>query len=69
MTQIEERWDNNLKHAQLCDEAGLEFQLPIAHWIGCAGATLSFVDFVGEFPYFRGEVLPRLEAIGLRERM
>ena len=43
MTQIEERWDsswdNNLKQAQLCDEAGLEFQLPIARWIGYGGAT------------------------------
>lgn len=34
--------------------------------IGCAGATLSFVDFAREFPYFRDEVLPRLEARGLR---
>ena len=38
MTRIEERWDsswdNNLKQAQLSDEAGLEFQLPIARWIG-----------------------------------
>ena len=30
--------------------------------------TLSFVDFVGEFPYFRDEVLPRLEAKGLPEK-
>ena len=45
MTQIEERWDsswdNNLKQAQLCDAAGLEFQLPIARWIGY-GATTNF---------------------------
>ena len=71
MIKIEERWDsswgNNLKQAQLSDDAGLEFQLPIARWIGCAGATLSFVDFAGEFPYFRDEVLPRLEETGLRE--
>ena len=148
MTKIDERWDNNLKQAQLSDEAGLEFQLPIARWIGyggttnfrhdelhdyyardnagwtavdrvielmfanaesfpkdvikmlrermvgghggmplvgtpdkvvaelerlheigCAGATLSFVDFVGEFPYFRDEELPRLEDKGLREKL
>ena len=37
-------------------------ELEKLHGIGCAGATLSFVDFVGEFPYFRDEVLPRLEA-------
>ena len=73
MTQIEERWDsswdNNLKQAQLSDDAGLEFQLPIARWIGYGGTTLSFVDFVGEFPYFRDEVLPGLEEKGLRVRM
>ena len=34
--------------------------------IGCAGADSSFVDFAGEFPYFRDEVLPRLEEKGLR---
>lgn len=43
ITKIDERWDsswdNNLKQAQLCDEAGLEFQLPIARWIGYGGAT------------------------------
>ena len=43
MTRIEERWDsswdNNLEQAQLSDEAGLEFQLPIARWIGYGGAT------------------------------
>jgi dimethylsulfone monooxygenase len=35
---------------------------------GFAGTTLSFVDYAGEFPYFRDEVLPRLERKGLRER-
>lgn len=71
MTQIDERWDsswhNNLKQARLSDEVGLEFQLPIARWIGYPGATLSLVDFAGEFSYFRDEVLPRLEEKGLRE--
>lgn len=33
---------------------------------GFAGATLSFVDYAKEFPYFRDEVLPRLERRGLR---
>jgi len=42
-------------------------ELAKLHEIGCAGATLSFVDFSGEFPYFRDEVLPRLETMGLRE--
>lgn len=34
---------------------------------GFSGTTLSFTDYVREFPYFRDEVLPRLEARGLRE--
>ena len=32
-----------------------------------AGTTLSFVDYAKEFPYFRQEVLPRLESKGLRQ--
>jgi dimethylsulfone monooxygenase len=35
---------------------------------GFAGTTLSFVDYIKEFPYFRDEVIPRLEKIGLREK-
>src|SRR5260370_509590 len=35
---------------------------------GFAGTTLSFVDYVKEFPYFRDEVMPRLERKGLREK-
>lgn len=34
---------------------------------GFAGTTLSFVDYVKEFPYFRDEVIPRLERRGLRQ--
>lgn len=34
---------------------------------GFAGTTLSFVDYAKEFPYFRDEVLPRLERMGLRK--
>jgi len=33
---------------------------------GFAGTTLSFVDYVAEFPYFRDTVLPILAAKGLR---
>lgn len=43
ITQVDERWDasweGNLKQALLTDEAGLEFQLPIARWIGYGGET------------------------------
>src|SRR3954463_3740058 len=32
-------WDENLEAAKLADEAGLEFILPIARWIGYGGRT------------------------------
>jgi len=34
---------------------------------GLAGTTLAFVDYAREFPYFRDEVIPRLEKKGLRQ--
>jgi len=34
---------------------------------GLAGTTLAFVDYAKEFPYFRQEVIPRLEQLGLRQ--
>ncbi len=47
VTKIQERWqnswDNNIRLARMCDEAGLEFLLPIARWIGYGGDT----DFHG----------------------
>jgi alkanesulfonate monooxygenase SsuD/methylene tetrahydromethanopterin reductase-like flavin-dependent oxidoreductase (luciferase family) len=43
VTQVPERWvsswDNNLKLACMLDEAGIDFMLPIARWIGYGGAT------------------------------
>jgi alkanesulfonate monooxygenase SsuD/methylene tetrahydromethanopterin reductase-like flavin-dependent oxidoreductase (luciferase family) len=43
MTKAPERWDpswhNNLTAAKLADEAGLEFVLPIARWLGYQGDT------------------------------
>lgn len=43
MTKAPERWDpswaNNLVAARLADEAGLEFILPIARWLGYKGET------------------------------
>ncbi|WP_220475631.1 LLM class flavin-dependent oxidoreductase [Sphingobium terrigena] len=36
------------------------------HEAGFGGTTLSFVDYVAEFPYFRDTVLPLLDARGLR---
>jgi alkanesulfonate monooxygenase SsuD/methylene tetrahydromethanopterin reductase-like flavin-dependent oxidoreductase (luciferase family) len=36
---------------------------------GFAGMCFSFVNYLEEFPYFRAEVLPRLERMGLRETL
>jgi alkanesulfonate monooxygenase SsuD/methylene tetrahydromethanopterin reductase-like flavin-dependent oxidoreductase (luciferase family) len=33
---------------------------------GFAGMCFSFVNYLDEFPFFRDEVLPRLERMGLR---
>ncbi len=35
---------------------------------GLAGTTVAFVNYIREFPFFRDEVLPRLERKGLRLR-
>jgi dimethylsulfone monooxygenase len=35
---------------------------------GLRGVALSFVNYLDELPYFRDEVLPRLERMGVRER-
>ena len=32
-------WEDNLVAAQIADEGGLDFPLPIARWIGCGGET------------------------------
>ncbi|WP_052816623.1 LLM class flavin-dependent oxidoreductase [Sphingobium fuliginis] len=43
MTKAAERWDpswrNNETAAKLADDAGLEFVLPIARWLGYKGET------------------------------
>ena len=36
---------------------------------GFAGMCFSFVNYLAEFPFFRDEVLPRLEHLGLREKV
>ena len=35
---------------------------------GLTGVALSFVNYVDELPFFCDEVIPRLEAVGLREK-
>jgi alkanesulfonate monooxygenase SsuD/methylene tetrahydromethanopterin reductase-like flavin-dependent oxidoreductase (luciferase family) len=43
VTKVQERWkatwDDNLKLAQMLDDAGVDFMLPIARWIGYGGET------------------------------
>jgi dimethylsulfone monooxygenase len=43
VTKVPERWastwENNLKLAHMLDEAGIDFMLPIARWIGYGGET------------------------------
>lgn len=41
-------------------------QIAALHEAGFDGMTLAFVDYVGELEYFGQEVLPRLEARGIR---
>jgi len=47
VTKVPERWvnswENNIRLAKLADDAGIEFLLPIARWIGYGGET----DFHG----------------------
>lgn len=47
VTKVPERWNNdwanNLDLVKQCDDAGIEFMLPIARWIGYGGET----DFHG----------------------
>jgi alkanesulfonate monooxygenase SsuD/methylene tetrahydromethanopterin reductase-like flavin-dependent oxidoreductase (luciferase family) len=43
-------------------------ELALLSRAGMRGAAVSFVNFLDELPYFRDEVLPRLERLGLREK-
>jgi len=36
---------------------------------GLAGTSVAFLDYLEEIPYFVQEVMPRLEALGLRRPM
>jgi hypothetical protein len=37
--------------------------------VGFDGLVLNFVNYLDEFPYFAQEVLPRLERLGVREKV
>lgn len=46
MTKIPERWvnswENNLKLGKMLDEAGIDFMLPVARWVGTPGEEIDF---------------------------
>jgi alkanesulfonate monooxygenase SsuD/methylene tetrahydromethanopterin reductase-like flavin-dependent oxidoreductase (luciferase family) len=42
-------------------------KLLMLHEAGFAGTTVSFVDYIKEFPYFRDEVMPLLVEAGIRK--
>ncbi len=48
------------------DPDGVARQLAQLREAGLSGVTISMVNFLDELPYFRDEVLPRLERLGLR---
>src|SRR5258706_13603354 len=66
VTKVPERWvnswNNNIRLAQLADEAGIEFLLPIARWIGYGGEN----DFHGSVV---GTRLWAARVIGNRKRV
>ena len=52
VTRVPERWDaswdSNLALARMTDEAGLDFLLPIARWVGYGGESIDFQGSVLE---------------------
>lgn len=52
ITKVPERWDaswgSNLRLAQIADEVGLDFLLPVARWIGFPGSDMTFMKSVLE---------------------
>ena len=73
LTKAKERWDaswdNNVKAAQLADDAGLEFLLPIGRWHGYQGSSDTqgtitdgfagspLTGFSSEYPMYRNPPL------------
>lgn len=47
VSKLPERWDatwaSNLKLAQMLDDAGIDFMLPIARWVGYRGNRLPWL--------------------------
>lgn len=58
VTKIPERWvnswENNLELAQMLDDAGIDFMLPIARWIGYGGTTNFHCDVLETMTWATG---------------
>lgn len=69
VTTVPERWDaswdNNLRLARMCDEAGLDFFLPIARWIGYGGRAINFQRDVLETTVWAAGLLASTRAISV----
>lgn len=48
ITKVPEKWDctwdNNLKLGKMLDDAGFDFMLPVARWVGTEGEEITFHD-------------------------
>jgi alkanesulfonate monooxygenase SsuD/methylene tetrahydromethanopterin reductase-like flavin-dependent oxidoreductase (luciferase family) len=62
-----ERWVRGVVGRNIIgDPDAVARQLVDLHAAGISGMALNFVNYLDEMPYFRDEVLPRLERLGLR---
>lgn len=58
VTKAEDRWsgswDDNLRLVKIADEAGIDFMLPIARWVGYGGATNFHEGVLEPIPWAAG---------------
>jgi alkanesulfonate monooxygenase SsuD/methylene tetrahydromethanopterin reductase-like flavin-dependent oxidoreductase (luciferase family) len=65
-----ERWIKGVVGRNMIgDPDSVARQLADLHFAGLSGMALNFVNYLDELPYFRAEVLPRLERMGLRTKV
>ena len=61
ITKVPERWsaswEDNLRLAQMCDAAGLDFMLPVARWVGFPGDEIEFMHSVLETTTWAAAIL------------
>lgn len=61
----ENSWENNLKLAKMLDDAGIDFMLPIARWIGYGGDEIDFHGSVLETITWAAGLLAATEHINV----